>query len=165
MRLKETDLWRKISHELLVNGTYLKYYNQDRVNDYYIRWIGGVLPDNGMCLYLKGRPAESFFLASTWLIELSNCPDFNIIAPNEDFFYSRRSAFDIVYHGYTFRFQTWGWIDMYVDGKKLEDIDALKGKCVLPTPWIDLKNPNVGIDTLKSGFNRCIDNYELWKST
>lgn len=165
IRLKETDIWRKISHELLVNGTYLKYYNQNRVNDYYIRWMGGILPDNGMCLYLKGRQTESFFLASTWLIELSNCPDFNIIKPNEDFIYSRRSAFDIVYRGYIFRFQAWGWIDMYVDGNKLEDIDALKGKCVLQTPWIDPKNPDVGIDTLKSEFNRCIANYELWKST
>lgn len=160
--LKESDKWRALSHRRLVDGKYLKYYNRERVNLYYVRWMGGALPDNGMCLYLKGRPGESFFLASTWTFELSNIPEFKINEPSE-YLYSRRSDFDIEYKGYDFRFQTWGWVDMYVDGKKLEEIDALKGKCVFQTPWIDPQNPGDGIELLKLKFEECIVNYEHWK--
>lgn len=132
---------------------------------YFIRWY-----DAGMCLYLRNRKGDTYFLASDRLSVIKALAEkfefseeLKVSTPKNNELYSRTENFTIKYRNYEFRLQHWGYIDMYNNEQRLQDIEALVGKCSFATSLIDPSKVHSTAD-IKKVLDECIINYEVWSS-
>lgn len=163
--LNDTDQYRQISHEIITTGGYLNSINSDLRDRYFIRWY-----DAGMCLYLRNRKGDTYFLASDRLSVIKALAEkfefseeLKVSTPKNNELYSRTENFTIKYRNYEFRLQHWGYIDMYNNEQRLQDIEALVGKCSFATSLIDPSKVHSTAD-IKKVLDECIINYEVWSS-
>ena len=91
----------------------------------------------------------------------ANLPEYVKIEWPKDKMFSRNHNFDIYYKNLKFRFQCWGWIDMYdFDGTRLIDNPALNGKCTMEIKCADPQYNE--LNQIISNFDACIDSYNEW---
>ena len=158
--LKDNDTWREKSHSFLIGSSYIDYLVCNKRDSYYISWR-----EEEMCLYLPYYPDNSYYITPDRIrimeyIE-ANLPEFVKIEWPKDKLFSRNHNFDIYYKNLKFRFQYWGWIDMYdFDGTRLIDNPALKGKCTMEIKSIDPQYNE--LNQIISNFDACIDSYNEW---
>lgn len=164
--LNDTDPYRQNSHYILIKGGYLSSINTAYRDRYFIRWY-----DSGMCLYLRSRKGDTYFLASDRLTaitalteQFANSTEIKVSPPQNGQLYSRAENFFIEYRGYESRLQHWGYTDMYDNNQRLQDIEALAGRCSFETSLIDPSKGQSEAD-IKKVLDECIDNYEKWRNS
>lgn len=150
---------RKTTHECLVNGNYLcclNGVNDDQRSKYFIRWYY-----TGMCLYLRSRTRDSYFLSADRSRIINGlAKHFDVSQPTKAGFYSLASQFNVYYNGYVFQLEHWGGTFLYDGDLKVFDMEGANDIGYIETAEIDPEKKSV--DEIKKTFDNCIDAYEEW---